>query len=606
MYFQKMKRNNKNFIKVVLFVVLTISSVINFTNHLVVAQVLPGNDKAVSLRWESTSETEATITWTEPVQNGNSLTGYDVIVYVDPESPILDLTNFQNRTYPLSGLNPGEKYTVKVEPLFSSVSSDDYNFENVFMQKYFTKPMVVEFGVIVGTERITGNDLTEIPVDANVFIRMKDDKDTNFTTSEITVKDNNGNRVTGPTVTAQLDPVDSRQIDLIFNPDDLLNADEKYSVSMNVKDSDSISAVPINFTFKTYKTFAGYVSGDPKENPNEVIRNKNPHGAFIKSKNACFGCHGTQKTLSLDGEIKSIKEAATNFCLTCHDGTAATSVDGGNFQHGFNESGSKMGTTQCSDCHDSHLGWSKTNPNSLKSRLVYNHKKKNGDHINDLQTGTWVGVVDSSSINCYTCHKEKTGKVINLATVDADGNEFYQSDAIVPFNYSKMATNKGKETDLNLCLSCHQSGGKGKNIKDMYLSQESGHKIIFEDRYDELGGGQEGYLTCSDCHETHGSDNIYMLKKELGHEEIDGIYDYDLTEQTNVWSIKKEKEFCLKCHGGTKSTALYGVVAKKYNDTIGTHGEFPLLACSESGCHGSGGSEVEGFIKAAHAPIKKR
>ena len=593
-----------------MFVVLIISSFYDFTDNMVFAQVLTGNDKAISLKWESTSGTEATISWTEPVKNGNTLLGYDVTVYLMPESPIVEITNYQNRTYTLSGLVQGEKYTVKVEPTFNSQSSADYNFENVFIQKYFTQPMVVEFGVITGSERITGSDLTKIPVDANIFVRIKDDKDikiVTFVKKEIIIKDKAGFIVEGAT-SFQLVPEDPRQIDLIFDPNPLpqlsLNPGEKYSVTLNVRNSKNKAAFPINFTFKTDKTFVGYASGDPKENPNEVLRNKNPHGAFITNENACFSCHGTQKSLSLDGNIKTIQEAATNFCLTCHDGTVATSVEfeSRKFQHGINDGISEMGTSQCSDCHDSHLGWSKSNPNSIKSRLVYNHKKKNGEDI--LKTGIWVGVVDSAStINCYTCHKEETGKVINLATVDSASNDYYQSDAIIPFKYSKMATTKGKEADVTLCLSCHQTGGKGKNIKDIYLSQKSGHKIIFEDRNDELGGGLEGYLSCSDCHDTHGSNNIYLLKKELGHESTNGIYTANVNIQSE-WEPAKERDFCKKCHNGT--TLTYGVVGelKKKNakgqDIFGHQDTDENISCSS--CHGPSG--IDDILGAAHAPKK--
>jgi hypothetical protein len=595
--------------KTLLFVFLIISSFFNFTNNLAVAQVLPGNDKAVSLKWVSTSVTEATISWTSPVYGSNTLSKYFLSVTSD-EVTFADIVRLDvglSTSYSLSGLVEGNKYTVKVEPVFSSQSSDDYNFENVFIQKFFTQPIVVEFGVITGNGRIIGTDLTNIPVDANVFIRIKDDKDINFPTKEIILKDKNGGVIEGSNTTAQLDPVDSKQIDLIFNPNVTLNADEKYSVTINVVDSDAKVAFPINFTFKTDKTFVGYASGDPRENPNEVIRNKNPHGAFIKNQNSCFACHGTQKLLDLSGNIKTIQDAATNFCLTCHDGTVATAVDSGNkkFQHGFDDGISKMGTAQCSDCHDSHLGWSTTNPNSIKSRLVYNHKKKNGDHIVDPKTGTWIGVVDNAStINCYTCHKEETGKVINLATNDAAENVYYQSDAITPFKYNKMATTRGKETDVTLCLSCHQSGGKGKNIKDIYLGQQSGHKIIFKDRYDELGGGLEGYLSCSDCHETHGSDNVFLLKKNLGHDEQTTEYITDATIRSE-WTNADERAFCLKCHNGT--TLTYGVVGRlekknaKYQDIIGHQDTDTNVSCTS--CHGPGG--ISDFIGAAHAPLKK-
>ncbi|MDF2535121.1 MAG: cytochrome family protein [Bacillales bacterium] len=605
MKFQIIKQINLKLVKVVLFVVL-ISSFFNSTNNLVVAQVLPGNDKAVSMKWESTSATNATITWTPPVNSGKTLVKYlltvnsEEVTFVD----IIDQDVGLATTYSLSDLVQGKNYTVKVKPVFNITSFDYFNFEKVFIQKYFTQPIVVEFGVITGSERIIGDHLTKIPVDANIFIRIKDDKNINFTTKEVILKNKNGDIVPGSNSTAPLVPEDLKQIDLIFDPDNALNADEKYSVSLNVIDSDAKTIFPINFIFKTDKTFVGYASDDPKENPNAVIRNKNPHGAFIKNENACFGCHGTQKSLSLDGDIKTIQEATTNFCLTCHDGTVATSVgfENNKFQHGFKDGVSKMGTAQCSDCHDSHLGWSKSNPNSIKSRLVYNHKKKNGEDI--LKTGIWVGVVDSAStINCYTCHKEKTGKVINLATVDAAGNDYYQFDAIIPFKNSKMATTKGKEADVTLCLSCHQSGGKGKNIKDIYLNQNSGHKIIFEDRNDELGGGLEGYLSCSDCHETHGSDNIYLLKKELGHKSTNGIYATSATNPSE-WTPTEERAFCKKCHNG--ATLTYGVIGelKKKNakdeDIFGHQDSNDNISCSS--CHGPNG--INDILGAAHAPMK--
>lgn len=499
-------------------------------------------------------------------------------------------------------------FTLSLIVLFSCVT-------NLVFADDTTRPNVTEVGIFVGNEYKPGEDFRNVPIDASIYLKVKDDSVLSLSGNNyIIVKDD----MEPPNIVQGIVTYvnnNTNEVTLQFKPTtDGTNETnwvegKTYTVTLSDTLTDGTNKVfPIDFKFTTVKT----TLVNDNNNPNVSLRNGNPHVSFEGKPNICFNCHGTQKNLALAGG-KTVEDAATEFCLTCHDGTVAPSVteikdisDSKKlFVHGKSEAQVSMSTGQCSDCHDSHLVWSEANPNSLKTKMVYGHKKGIDDILfPNVSPDTPV----SNQDNCFSCHKDETGKVKELAstdTINGASNPYYQADGLFqPYNYKKMATTTGNAEDMSLCLSCHDgSNPKVSNIAKYYNAipssdNKSGHKILFGDR------GSEGYLICSDCHETHGSNNIYLLKKELGHENVNGTYTSGATKPSE-WTATEERAFCLKCHNG--ATLTYGIVGQlkkvdaKSVNIEGHQDTDTNISCSS--CHGPAG--ISDFIGAAHAPLKK-
>ncbi|WP_240035315.1 cytochrome c3 family protein [Neobacillus notoginsengisoli] len=275
------------------------------------------------------------------------------------------------------------------------------------------------------------------------------------------------------------------------------------------------------------------------------------HGNFTTNTNSCAACHSTHTGKSdtlLGGEFGS--DPGKNLCMACHDGTTAPKPDKENTKHKHTALSGNASSNSCASCHNPHEAWSADNPNKIKD-----------------------------------------------ASPDKD---------LYPVNsYMKQDKATGKPEDFGLCFQCHNGDAnksKATNIekyyKDKAFTEQSGHKITAED-----GSSLNGQLTCSDCHETHGSNNIYMLKENLGNKPLSETDKFKTN--TESWDILDERNFCLKCHTAKTpdmaKTELYG---KKplFNPNTSDH-KVKSISCSE--CHGNGGDTIEEqFRSSAHAPLK--
>jgi predicted CXXCH cytochrome family protein len=604
-----------------------ITPVLVSINLNIVHAVLPDGDTAISnVKWDSKTGTKATISWTEPFKTGDTVEKYFVEVFdtATPELKIINIDNGSSKTYEVdfSGLTTGTKYTIKIVPSFISeqgIKKDEYSSSKEFYHEFKRPSIDSNFTGVRqnGVTNLFGENLTNVTTSSTVVIRIKDDYALNLIRNDyIEVTDEAG--VVGGSITAkeEVDGSDNKSIDLVFTPTGNFWSEGKtYTVTLKntLKDDAGNLVFPYTFKFTTVKSWVAPAPGSDQENPNPALRSGNPHGAFVRTENACLNCHGSQKALSLKVG-KTIQDAANNFCLSCHDGTVASQVSLPNgvletdsiFTHGKAESHAGLSSANCSDCHDSHLVWTEKNPNSFKSVLAFDHKEL-GASI--MVPGSVPQVAVLKQENCYSCHKDDTGRVKKLASSEAFTGVGFTS-YLQPLNYKKMATTTGKKDDMSLCIFCHKdrlNGGTATDIETYIEDGSSGHRITFGDRKNIDGiTNLVGNLMCSDCHETHGSKNGYMLKSSLGHENVNGTYT-SLASKQSDWTAATERDFCLKCHND--STKVYGIQAtftarKEHKDNTGTGGiNYLNWSCSEIGCHGSG-SATERIIKAAHAPIK--
>lgn len=355
-----------------------------------------------------------------------------------------------------------------------------------------------------------------------------------------------------------------------------LKPSETYNVYLSpyMTDSDGNRMIPKYFKFST---MGEATSSDTTQDGGK----SNPHGSYMSNTNTCANCHSTHvaKQNKLEGgKYPSENLDAQNYCMACHDGTLGINIpDNWNKAHTHFDYDSDVST--CTSCHNPHLNWSTENPNLLKDYYVHNHTS-----INSAD----VGLQDSRVLLCEACHDTST----NIVKTDAT----YRIS-----HYQKMLRPVTPEKDpLALCFSCHNgqkesSNPKYVNIEKYYSGTDSGHYITNPE------GISDGQIPCSDCHETHGSNNLSQLKDNLGNEKVLETEKYKTTG--TEWNETDEKAFCLKCHNS--STNLYEKTLN-YRTTDEFGQPLPWHNTNEtcSNCHGTGTGQ-EKYRSSAHSPIKK-
>ncbi|MEH7495063.1 cytochrome c3 family protein [Neobacillus niacini] len=251
----------------------------------------------------------------------------------------------------------------------------------------------------------------------------------------------------------------------------------------------------------------------------------------------------------------------TNTCSFCHSTHNATNqiLEGGKY-------GTVSGTNNlCMACHDGTNG---------SPELDSNYATNKHSQVPD--------------VSCTSCHDPH-----NPGTKE-NPNSLHST-------YKKASTTTGQVNDYSLCFTCHNDD-KNINIQQYYVNDpyvgESGHNITSTI---DSGSQLNGQIPCSECHETHGSKNIKMLRTNLGNVKLDDskqLYE----SQNNNWDAAEERNFCLKCHNN--STSLYGRTSA-FSATKATGEKIPGHQTEdEQSCASCHGGASQSSIEAAHAPKK--
>jgi hypothetical protein len=260
-------------------------------------------------------------------------------------------------------------------------------------------------------------------------------------------------------------------------------------------------------------------------------------------------------------------------------------------------------------CESCHLTNSQEVKNNSETLLLFRHDA--GDSYKNEETGesSNVGEINMRVQECVKCHKSSTEVYERLA----DKNHPAQ-DSNKVLHYQRF-TSLGQSDNYNLCFSCHNGQKEGTtNILQYYQDLE--HDNVSKHNITAVDGSQlNGYLPCAECHESHNSTNLKLLKSNIGHEKQT---EFTITESAD-WTDKKKREFCLSCHNG--KTTIYGVGGKEIFDENGetiplfdeTTGE-PIDPTKYEAGHIKDSSEVSGqvcsechsendsFIESVHAP----
>ncbi|KNZ70539.1 putative multiheme cytochrome c [Thermincola ferriacetica] len=395
-------------------------------------------------------------------------------------------------------------------------------------------------------------DMTQVPLDvlARVYLVEKYPMDAETMRTAISLAEVGG--TTGETVygtvysavytTVYGDPY----YEIIFQPNALLRPYTKYRVSVNplLKDAAGNPVYPRVWEFQT----------------TGATVYENPHGNYTLNVNTCVNCHRPHRAQDpkLSRPIDAQAPIIDDYCNACHDGTAAPlpqnwpAANNHNFRMSIEGT---AGPSACAGCHNPHLTLTEENPDLLMDYYYYEHNDPTNPYLPN----------STEEALCENCH---------LSTIKDDPRVTY-----VMYNYRKWHTSKGTPEDYSLCLRCHD----GSNASDIatYYKQPSRHTIKAED-----GSYLNGHLACSDCHNTHGSSNLKMLREKLGHNK-----GRQFLSQGDTWDPANERRFCTSCHNN--ETELYGIVAGFVYDIPG-HAATDTQYCSS--CHG--GSPVA----AAHGP----
>ncbi|MEH7298815.1 cytochrome c3 family protein [Neobacillus drentensis] len=331
-----------------------------------------------------------------------------------------------------------------------------------------------------------------------------------------------------------------------FTPDKPLDAGATYYVYLNPNFKNSAGALIIP-RFLKFTTSANYENYQfPGDKGNDVRDHDYIHGPFSIVTNTCSFCHSTHNGQNVFLENGKNETDGDELCMACHDGTNGSPSLDSNYASNKHH---KDSGASCSTCHDPHNPGTKENPNSLYK-------------------GSYNGLSQLLA-------------------------------------YKKASDSNGGSEDFSLCLSCH-NGNKASNIEQYYknetLVSQSGHNIVATV---DSGSSLNGQLPCAECHETHGSKNIKMLRSNLGNVQSANPF----SKISGDWDSAAERQFCLSCHND--KTVLYGVTGKAIFDETGTainssneqtklgHNKESSQACSE--CH----SNNKSFIEAAHAPKRE-
>lgn len=334
-------------------------------------------------------------------------------------------------------------------------------------------------------------------------------------------------------------------LEIVFKPDALLKPATTYVVSVNPEIADA-AGNPVFPRQWFFTTVGGVIT-------------ENPHGNYIENVNVCVNCHCTHNATAPE-IVEPVTPYAMidDYCNACHDGTAAPLPDnwGDINRHDYKMSREgTVGPSACTTCHDPHLNWTAENPNLLQDFYYYAHNDPTNPYLPN----------SSEEALCELCH---------VSTIVDDPRVAYEQ-----YRYNRWHTSTGTPGNYSLCLRCH-NGTIATDIKSFYTNP-SRHVLQAKD-----GSSLDGYIPCSDCHDTHGSDNLKLLKESLGHNRVKGFQTLSL-----VWDTETERRFCTGCHNN--STELYGIVAG-FVYSIPGHEAGSTQACSV--CHG-GTPQA-----AAHAP----
>lgn len=223
-------------------------------------------------------------------------------------------------------------------------------------------------------------------------------------------------------------------------------------------------------------------------------------------------------------------------CTRCHDGSAgAKTLTIGQRRHGTKADGRTPSCTSCHGASDRHM----SDPNATRPDVVYK--------------GRGAAGAEQANQGCLNCHNG--GKRAHWATSRHSASDV----ACTSCHVVHAATDpvQDKRLQAEVCFACHKQ-------QRTEVNKPSHHPI------------PEGKMTCSDCHNPHGSAGPKNLKRDTVN---DTCYTCHMEKRGPfVHNHEPVSEDCGNCHNPHGTTAEYMLKAR------------PPFLCHQ--CHTPHGGQV--------------
>jgi hypothetical protein len=501
--------------------------------------------------------------------------------------PLTDGTWTFSENIPFKGNKLYVKATDKAEPTPNAkivqVDNSRPYVSSLIILAYLSKDETTKVENTKQVDLLKLDDMTRVSLNPTLTVELFDNDvidNLNFT-NPLTVFSKKGS------VNGSLSINDKKQ--LVYNLSNLSPSTTYYIIfNSSLTDDAGNSVYPVIKKFTTVSSTVYNAEWD-----------KQPHGFYTTNVNTCGNCHSTH--VSDNDKLEKPKQdyvsknsnLENSYCMACHDGTTVAPLpDYYNSEnkpivskHDIEANPEHVAISgSCTSCHNPHLTWTEQNPNLLKDHFVYNHEDRT-----DYPNGIKIGEIDSRIQLCESCHGTGTVAKKDEALAKTSDTAY----RVLHYRKSTSAvgsiSENGKVQDYDLCFSCHNSQKETElgtvNILKYYQQSNSKHILKAAD-----GGQLNGAIPCAECHETHASTNLKMLKEKIGHEDQESAFAFN----QGTWDENSERDFCLKCHNG--KTAIFGVTGKSLNP-LSSAGHTALGKCSS--CHGG---SSQSFLEAAHAP----
>lgn len=185
------------------------------------------------------------------------------------------------------------------------------------------------------------------------------------------------------------------------------------------------------------------------------------HANFDRSPHAranvgCLNCHSVHASVDEAGVAKAalLKDNQPKLCFQCHaDTKPAFDMP---FHHRVNE-----GLIKCSDCHDTHGTFGKSNLRSTADQnaiCVRCHTETRGPFVFEH-----AAVKTEGCVGCHTPHGSQNARLLNMPNINTLCNQCHS-----PVSAATVHGMSAGSSELTPCTSCHTMI-HGSNINQAFI-----------------------------------------------------------------------------------------------------------------------------------------